>query len=96
VNAEQQTAGNIDTIVPSLILGYIENRAVSSKLVIPRKRGRPATGRDPLIAFRLPPESIAAIDAWAAQQPDGPSRSEALRRLIDLGMKASLPRGKKR
>jgi hypothetical protein len=32
--------------------------------------------------------TIAAIDAWAARQPDKPSRSEALRRLIDLGMKA--------
>jgi hypothetical protein len=68
--------------------------AKSSKSVIPKKRGRPATGRDPLIAFRLPPETIAALTAWAARQPDKPSRSEALRRLIDLGMK--VPTGRKR
>jgi hypothetical protein len=37
---------------------------------------------------------IAAADTWAAQQPDKPSRSEALRRLIDLGMK--VPTGRKR
>jgi hypothetical protein len=76
------------------ILDYTENMAKSSKSVIPKKRGRPATGRDPLIAFRLPPETIAALTAWAARQLDNPSRSEALRRLIDLGMKA--PTGRKR
>jgi hypothetical protein len=37
---------------------------------------------------------IAAADTWAAQQPDKPSRSEAFRRLIDLGMK--VPTGRKR
>jgi len=61
----------------------------SSKNVTQKKRGRPATGQDPHLAFRLPAEMITAIDAWAAQQPDKPSRSEALRRLIDLGMKAA-------
>jgi hypothetical protein len=39
---------------------------------------------------------IAAADTWAAQQPDKPSRSEALRRLIDLGIKASTSRGSRR
>ena len=38
------------------------------------------------MAFRLSKEKVAEVDAWAAQQPDKPSRSEALRRLIDLGM----------
>jgi hypothetical protein len=50
--------------------------------------GRPATGQDPIRTFRLSDEKIAEIDAWAARQPDKPSRSEALRRLIALGMKA--------
>jgi hypothetical protein len=53
----------------------------------PRKKmGRPATGRDPQFAFRIPLQTIADIEAWAAQQPDKPSRSEALRRLIDIGL----------
>jgi hypothetical protein len=52
-----------------------------------RKRmGRPATGHDPQFAFRIPLETIAAIEAWAKQQPDKPSRSEALRRLVDIGL----------
>jgi metal-responsive CopG/Arc/MetJ family transcriptional regulator len=31
---------------------------------------------------------VAAIDAWRRKQPDLPSRSEAIRRLIELGLKA--------
>jgi hypothetical protein len=51
-----------------------------------------------MMAFRLSKEKVAEVDAWAAQQTDRPSRSEALRRLIDLGMKAPPSRtsGKKR
>jgi hypothetical protein len=49
--------------------------------------GRPPTGQDPIRTFRLSDEKVAEIEAWAARQPDKPSRSEALRRLIDLGMK---------
>ncbi|RZN31253.1 hypothetical protein CWO90_17585 [Bradyrhizobium sp. Leo121] len=58
-----------------------------SKRVIPKKRrGRPATGKDPLTALRLPPELTRAIEAWAAQQGDEPNRSEAIRRLVELGL----------
>ena len=58
-----------------------------------KKMGRPATGRDPIRTFRLSDEKVAEIDAWAARQPDKPPRSEALRRLIDLGIEASNSRG---
>lgn len=34
----------------------------------------------------IAPSQVAAIDAWRKEQPDLPSRSEAIRRLIDLGM----------
>jgi hypothetical protein len=33
------------------------------------------------------------VDAWANKQPDGPSRSEALRRLVELAL---APKGKQR
>jgi hypothetical protein len=48
--------------------------------------GRPATGRDPLVALRLSPEKRREIEAWAARQDDKPSFSEAVRRLIDRGL----------
>jgi hypothetical protein len=56
--------------------------------VVRKKRGRPATGVDPVTAIRLSPDFRAAIDAWAAQQDDKPPRSEAIRRLIELGLTA--------
>lgn len=50
--------------------------------VIPKKRGRPATGKDPLVALRLPPELIKAIDAWSARNKAA-SRSAAIRTMIE-------------
>jgi hypothetical protein len=50
--------------------------------------GRPATGRDPTRTMRLSDEFIATVDAWAARQEDVPTRSEAIRRLVELGLKA--------
>ncbi len=53
--------------------------------------GRPATGAAPSRTFRLSDEFMAALDAWAAQQSDEPSRSEAIRRLVELGLKVRMP-----
>jgi hypothetical protein len=53
-----------------------------------RGRGRPyAGGRDPLVALRMPPELTKRIDALAGAEPDQPSRSEMIRRLVELGAK---------
>jgi hypothetical protein len=54
--------------------------------VQPKKRlGRPATGKDPLLTVRAPREIIEAIDAWARKNEA--NRSEAVRRLVELGLK---------
>lgn len=60
----------------------------SIKVIPKRARGRPATGRDPVTAIRLSEELRAAVDAWAAKQADEPGRSEAIRRLVEIGLKA--------
>jgi hypothetical protein len=49
--------------------------------------GRKATGTDPARTIRLSDEFIATVDAWAAGQDHQPSRSEAIRRLVELGLK---------
>jgi hypothetical protein len=49
--------------------------------------GRKPTGRDPAPTFRISDEFIARLDAWAAKQDDKPVRSEAIRRLVELGLK---------
>jgi hypothetical protein len=53
-----------------------------------RGRGRPATGQDPTLTVRLPMDLRSSIETWAEQQKDKPSRSEAIRRLIELGLVA--------
>jgi hypothetical protein len=50
--------------------------------------GRPATGKAPTRTLRLTDDFIARVDAWAAAQEDEPGRSEAIRRLVELGLKA--------
>jgi hypothetical protein len=47
-----------------------------------KKRGRPATGQQPLVALRIPKYMTEALMAWAAQQPDNPGKSEAIRRIL--------------
>src|SRR3954471_10299305 len=51
-----------------------------------KKRGRPATGRDPVTAIRLPEDLRVRVEAWAAKLGDTPSRSEAIRRLVEIGL----------
>jgi predicted transcriptional regulator len=58
-------------------------RSISAK---PKKRGRgrPATGRDPMIGLRLPKNAIARLDDWAKAM--GCTRSELIRGLIEHGL----------
>jgi Arc/MetJ-type ribon-helix-helix transcriptional regulator len=60
--------------------------AKSIKVHPKKRRGRPATGKDPLISARLPQELIDEVEGWAAA--NSASRSEAIRRLVELGLKA--------
>ena len=54
-----------------------------------KKRGRPATGRDPVSAVRLPAEVTVQVDKWAKDHEA--NRSEAIRRLVELGLKVKTP-----
>jgi hypothetical protein len=53
-------------------------------------RARPATGQDPVTAIRLPAQMRESVDAWAAKQADEPGRSEAIRRLVELGLRSDM------
>jgi hypothetical protein len=48
--------------------------------------GRPKTGIRPLMGFRADPAIRASIVRWAELQPDNPTLSEAIRRLVELGL----------
>jgi hypothetical protein len=53
-----------------------------------KSRGRPKKkgGVYPVTADRLPPALGAEVDKWAVLQADAPTRSEAIRRLVELGL----------
>jgi hypothetical protein len=57
-----------------------------------KSRGRPKKkgGVDPVTAVRFPAKLSDAVDAWAGNQEDTTGRSEAIRRLVELGLKAKL------
>jgi hypothetical protein len=51
--------------------------------------GRPP-GRiqDRFFLMRVTEEFLKTIDKWRAKQEDNPSRAQAVRRLVELGLKA--------
>jgi len=51
-----------------------------------KKRGAPPASEGTLIGLRLEPGALARVDRWAASQKDDPSRAEAVRRLVELGL----------
>jgi len=55
-----------------------------------KKRGRPATGQDPLVSLRLPAKLVCDIDVWAGVYREDylMSRSTAIRCLLLLGLKS--------
>ena len=50
--------------------------------------GRPKVGAI-LIGVRVPPAGVAALDAWIKKRAaDNLTRPEAIRRLVEIGLKA--------
>lgn len=53
----------------------------------PKKtRGRPATGKAPLVGVRMTEDFQAEIKAWAKKEEDHPPLAAAIRRLVELGL----------
>lgn len=51
------------------------------------KRGRPVTtGTGVVVAVRMSPEQLAAVDKFADAKSDCPSCAEAMRRLVTRGL----------
>jgi hypothetical protein len=54
-----------------------------------KRRGRPATGRDPMVSSRISAATVGAVDAWATHNET--TRSDAIRRLVEIGLKVKKP-----
>ena len=51
-----------------------------------KSRGRPATGKAPLVGVRMTEDLQQVIRGWAAKQTDKPALATAIRRLVELGL----------
>jgi hypothetical protein len=60
----------------------------TTKKVIKKSRGRPATGKGTQVGERWSEEALQRIDKWRRQEADLPGRPEAIRRLVEVGLKA--------
>jgi len=60
---------------------YYDN-GMASISVTRKKRGRPATGQDPVRTVRLPDDIIEAVDEAASREDPPLSRSEMIRRIL--------------
>jgi hypothetical protein len=58
----------------------------SSRVIMKTKKRAAVTGD--LVGVRVQPEMAKHIDEWRRQQEDLPGRPEAIRRLVELGLKA--------
>ena len=66
-----------------------KNMGRSSKPKAQKRWGRPPTGQDPVVTVRLSAKLRKSINAWAIGQSDNPSRSEAIRRLLEQALAAA-------
>jgi hypothetical protein len=61
----------------------------SIQVTTKKSRGRPATtGKGTQIGERWHPAELAAIDKWIASQGEKMTRGQAIRRLVEIGLKA--------
>ncbi|MCK1330643.1 MULTISPECIES: hypothetical protein [unclassified Bradyrhizobium] len=53
------------------------------------KRGRPVTtGKGTLVGVRFLDDPLAKLDAWIEKQDEPLTRPEAIRRLVEIGLRA--------
>jgi uncharacterized protein len=51
-------------------------------------RLRPMEEKNERFEMRVPASFLNTIDDWRRKQPELPSRAEAIRRLVEIGLKA--------
>lgn len=78
-------------MLPSPRLAFVLPWFMAKRIVVTRKkRGPPPTGKGIQIGERWHPPELAAIDKWIAANGKM-TRGQAVRRLVELGLKANVP-----
>ena len=76
-------------LAPACLFCY---QLVMAKSTISDNRKKKPIGRPPvgaiLIGVRVPPAGVEELDTWIKKHEPGLSRPEAIRRLVELGLKA--------
>jgi hypothetical protein len=70
---------------------YGKTTFMKKSITVKPKRGRPPSGgRDPFVGIRLPASLLEQIGTWSEKHAAA-TRSEAIRRLVELGLKVKMP-----
>jgi hypothetical protein len=54
-----------------------------------KRRGRPATGKDPMVGVRMSDDLQEQIRKWSAKQDDDPPLATAIGRLVEIGLRSN-------
>jgi hypothetical protein len=73
-----------------LLSCYHEDMSKSSRVNMKTPKKRAAVTGD-LVGVRVQPEMAKQLDDWRRHQEDLPGRPEAIRRLVELGLKSKRP-----
>ena len=79
---------------PSSRLAFLVtlNMGKSIQVTAKKRRGRPATtGKGIQVGERWHAAELTAIDEWIASQGEGLTRAQAIRRLVEIGLKVTAP-----
>jgi hypothetical protein len=85
------TDGKLQLVI-GLLFWYCIFMSTSRENAIPKKKGRPATGRDPTMSLRMPLHLRSEVEKWAASQGDNLTVSKAICRLVELGLTVTVPK----
>jgi len=75
-------------VKPSPRLAFMVTKTMAKSNHVPKKSpGRPKTGIGTQIGMRWQEPDLKQIDNWRRQQDDLPDRPQAIRRLVEIGLK---------
>jgi hypothetical protein len=64
---------------------------MAKKTVLAKKKRGPApTGKGTQVVVRMQPAPLEALDDWVSHQADRPTRAEAIRRLVEIGLQVRI------